>query len=219
MHGPPAGQTVPHAPQLRLLLRRSTQLLPQRVWPPAVLQPATHEPAEQDSPGPQLLPHPPQLRGSICVFEHVVPQSESLPEHEHWLPMQLAPAGHGWLQAPQLLGSLVRSMQELPHVVRPAPPSTAAPPSTSPQLKVQTPSSHTVPGAQTTPQPPQLFGSLCVRAHTPLHLMPALAHWQLPLWHVVPCPQTVSHPPQLELSDCSSTHAPPHDERPAEQLH
>jgi hypothetical protein len=45
MHGPPAGQTFPQAPQLRLLLSLLTQVIPHRVWPAAVLQPATQEPA------------------------------------------------------------------------------------------------------------------------------------------------------------------------------
>jgi hypothetical protein len=45
MHGPPAGHTVPHAPQLRLLLSVFTHAIPHRVWPAAVLQPGTQEPA------------------------------------------------------------------------------------------------------------------------------------------------------------------------------
>jgi hypothetical protein len=153
---------VPQAPQLRLLVRTSTQLLPHKIWPPAVSHPAPQAPAVHIWPAGQALPQPPQLPGSICVSEQATPQRVVLAPQEHWLAMQLAPFGQGVLHAPQLFGSLVRSTQEFPQVVRPGPPS--APPSDE-QLKVQTPCPQTSPGGHTTPQPPQLFGSLCVSWH------------------------------------------------------
>lgn len=141
-----------------------------------------------------------------------MPQRVSLAPQTHWPPAQLAPAGQGVLQAPQLSGSLVRSTQELPHVARPTPPPSTEPPSTEapvPQVTVQLPWEQTSPGGHALPHPPQLFGSLCVSTQLPLHLAPPLAHWHAPPWHVVPALQTVSHPPQLELSDVSSTQKPP----------
>ena len=218
MHGPPAGQTVPQAPQLRLLFRTLTQTLPHIVWPAPVLQPATQAPAVHIWPAGHAIPHPPQLRGSICVSEHVVPQSASFAPQTHWLATQLAPEGHGVLQAPQLSGSLVRSTQEVPQVARPPPPS-AVPPSAVAHVSAHVPCAQTSPAGHTTPQPPQLFASLCVRTQLPLHLAPPLAHWHEPPWQVVPAPHTVSQPPQLELSVCSSTQEPPHAKRPPPQVH
>jgi hypothetical protein len=168
MHGPPMGHTVPHAPQLRLFVSRLTHVLPQSVCPAAVLQPGTQAPPEHISSGAQALPHPPQLRGSICVSEQASPQSVVFAPQVHWLFWQLAPAGQGVLHAPQLFGSLVRSTQELPHI--------ASTPASVAQLVLQTPCAQTVPAGHTIPQPPQLFGSLCVSAHEPLQRMPPFAH-------------------------------------------
>jgi hypothetical protein len=169
---------VPQAPQLRLLLRTLTHAFPHMLRPAPVLHPAAQAPATHIEPAGHALPQPPQFRGSICVSEHDVPQSVSLAPQTHWLATQLAPAGQGVLQAPQLSGSLVRSTHEPPQVDRAEPPSGA--PASAAHVELQLPCAHTSPAAHASPQPPQLFGSLCVRMHWPLHLMPALAHWHEP---------------------------------------
>ncbi len=62
----PARHARPQAPQLELLLDRSTQLPPQNVVPPGHV--LTHAPAEQAVPAPHARPHNPQLALSTFVF-------------------------------------------------------------------------------------------------------------------------------------------------------
>jgi hypothetical protein len=83
MQGAPAGHAFPQAPQFPFDVCRSTQVMPPppppKPPPPAqsvrpVEQPMTHVPAVHIVPAGQRLPHPPQFRGSICVFVQVTPQ-------------------------------------------------------------------------------------------------------------------------------------------------
>lgn len=72
-------QTTPHPPQLFSSKLLSMQVLLQRVSPVA----HTHMPLTQplSGPVPHELPHAPQLRGSVEVLTH-------------WLPQALNPNGH-----------------------------------------------------------------------------------------------------------------------------
>jgi hypothetical protein len=89
---------------------------------------------------------------------------------------QVSPEGQATPQAPQLFGSVWRSTHAVPQVVSVHPDDTVHSPlvQTWPagqSLSVvhadasQTPAAQLVPGAQTSPQPPQLLGSVCVSTH------------------------------------------------------
>jgi hypothetical protein len=71
-----------------------------------------------------------------------------------------------------------------------------------------------VPKAQTCiaphllPQPPQLFGSCCVRTQVPLQLVVPMEHWQPPFTQLPKPPHVVPHVPQFELSLCGLMHKP-----------
>jgi hypothetical protein len=77
VHVRPAGQTVPHALQFELSPLRSTQVPGEVAVLPQTLRPVEqpHTPAEQVAPAAQTVPHAPQLFGSTCVSEHVVPHT------------------------------------------------------------------------------------------------------------------------------------------------
>jgi hypothetical protein len=126
-------------------------------------QPAVHVPPTQVLSGPQRLPQLPQLRGSVSVSVHVPLHFVSPPPQTHVPFVQLAPVPHWVPHAPQSNGSVVRSTHALLQLV--VPPV---------QVVVHTPCEHTCPVAQTSPQPPQLFGSLCVSVQTPLQRRPLL---------------------------------------------
>ena len=55
-------------------------------------------------------------------------------------------------------------------------------------------------------QPPQLFGSLVVSTHLPLHEVPLLGHEHLPALQLVPPPHATPQPPQFALSVAGSMH-------------
>jgi hypothetical protein len=214
VHAPPPGHAVPQAPQLRLLFWRFTHAFPHCVSPPAVLHVPVHTPAVQSVPAWHRFRQPPQLFGSLCVSVQVVPQSVSAPQ-VHAAFTHDAPDGHDLLHPPQFAGSSWMSTQALLQ-------SVSAPASES-QDVAHAPSTQNAPppsiALQTLPQPPQLFGSLCVAVQTPLQRVPSLAHRQVPAWQVVPLPQRMPQPPQLELSVCSSTQAPSHCSSPLGQRH
>jgi hypothetical protein len=209
VHDPPKGHVVPHAPQLALLVWRSTQVMPIPPPPPAghavspVGQPAVQAPLTHVSAMGQRRPHAPQLAGSVPVSVHWPPQVVSPAPHTHFPLVQLAPVPHAVPQVPQSKGSLVRSTHAPMQLVSPLP-----------QLVVQTPEEHTWPVAQTIPHPPQLAGSLWVSVQTPLQRWPLLKQAHSPAWHVVPAPHRLPHPPQLAGSVCSSAQAVPHAVRP-----
>jgi hypothetical protein len=82
---------------------------------------AMHTPIEQEAPGPQRLPQPPQLVASICAFKHVGPigvGQSRLPEGHtgvpHWPLLHGAPCAHALKHAPQLFGSLSTSTHAVP---------------------------------------------------------------------------------------------------------
>ena len=212
MHGAPNGQIVPQAPQLRLLLSRSTHALPHKVCPAAVLQPAVHAPLTHIWFGGHRSAHPPQFRGSICVSVQTRPHRVSALLQAHWPLTQFEPNAQGVLHAPQLFGSALTSTHEPWQLV-------SAPPASVLHESAHVPFTQTLPGGHTSPQAPQLLGSLCVSAHCPAHRIPPLAHWHVPAWQVVPAVHWVSQAPQLELSVCKSTHPRPHADCPAGQMH
>jgi hypothetical protein len=113
----------------------------------------------------------PQLAGSVCKSVQVVPQSVSDPQ-PHAPLTQSPPAGHEALQAPQLFASFARSTH--------APlQSVSAGPESAVHEVEQLPLAQTIAApseVQTLPHPPQLFGSLWVDVHTPLHRSPPFAH-------------------------------------------
>jgi hypothetical protein len=69
------------------------------------------------------------------------------------------------------------------------------------------------------PQPPQLFGSICVFVHAPLQSVLPVGHAseQVPIEQTRPVMQTVLHDPQLNGSICSFTHTPLHTVVPVGQ--
>ncbi len=170
LHAAPPGHAVPHAPQFRLSVSRFTHAFPQSVSPAAVLQVPVQTPAEQSVPGAQRLRHAPQLSGSLAVSVQAVPHSVSEP-HVQAAFTHEAPVGHDLLQPPQFAGSSwvstqaslqsVREPASSLHVVEQWPFAQSAPPPSTAE--------------QTVPQPPQLFGSLCVAVHTPSQRVPPFA--------------------------------------------
>jgi hypothetical protein len=179
------------------------------VSPPSP-QPATQLPFVHVVPPAHRTPHPPQLLLSISGFAQIGPQRSAPGAQAHWPPTQLAPAGHCVPHALQLSGSAAVLTHASPHFVRPAAQLTLHPPS----LHSGVPPS----ALQTTPQPPQLFGSLTVRVQTPLQRIPS-KHWHEPFWHVVPAAHCVLQPPQCKLSAAKLTHTPPQELDPAGHPH
>jgi hypothetical protein len=72
----------------------------------------------------------------------------------------------------------------------------------------QTPALQSSPCGQTTPQPPQFWGSDAL-SHTPLHITP-LGHLHAPATHDSPGTQTFPHAPQFDGSVAVATQALPH---------
>jgi hypothetical protein len=216
---PPPGQMVPQAPQFVLFVKVSTHAVAPRrpaghdVKPPSP-QPGVHIPPEQDVPAPQRAPHAPQLALSACGLTQVTPHCRS-GEQLQTPPTQLAPFAHWWPHVAQLSGSVDTSTQLLLQFV------SATPAALVPHKRVHAPFEQTgVVAGHTLAHAPQLFGSLCVCVHTPLHRKPPLAQRHCPPWHAVPAAQRVPHEPQLVSLVVKSTHALPHWVPPAtEQTH
>jgi hypothetical protein len=162
---------VPQVPQFRLFVCRSTQVPLHSVSPEPVSQVPVHAPAVQRVPRAHRFPQAPQFAGSLDVSVHVVPHSVSDPQEQ--LPAtQSAPDGHGELHAPQLLASFKRSTHAPPQSVRAGPESVV-------HEVVHFPSAQAIVApseVQTFPHAPQLFGSLWVAVHTPLHRSPPFEH-------------------------------------------
>jgi hypothetical protein len=190
-----AGQTLPHAPQLLVLVDVSMHTPPQLVCPAG-----QQSPDEQLFPAPHAFPQPPQLLLSVLVLtqapphklgvepEHVMPHEP--PEHVAEPVPELGP-GQTLPQLPQLLGSVLVVTQAPPHPVCPAPQHT---------LPVQD-----LPPVHFAPQPPQLLLSVVSSTHAlphrfgvePEHVMPHV----LPEQVAEPAPelgpeQTVVQDPQ-----------------------
>ncbi len=79
-----------------------------------------------------------------------------------------------------------------------------------PDAQAHTPAEHTSPLAalQTTPHPPQLFGSLWSGMQLPLQYTCPVGHVHAPAVQLAPLPHTVPQEPQFALSLLVSTHAP-----------
>ena len=203
----PAAQTFAHAPQLRLLVDVSTQV----VAPPApghavcpVAQPGWQAPFTHSLPGPQRIPHPPQSTGSLDGSTHSEPHRVVPAEQVHSPATHEAPAGQVVPHAPQSKGLLVRSTHAFAQSVLPFAHSV-----------VQTPAEQTLPGVHISPQTPQLAGSLSVSVQTPLQRWPPSKHMQEPAWQEVPALQSTPQEPQFALSVSWSTQDEPHAESPA----
>ena len=104
-----ARQPFRHEPQCAGSDVRSTHTTPAPVHFVAVVS-QTHAPDVQ-VPSPQATSHEPQWRGSAWRSTQAVPQVTWPAGHWHWPPTHVEPAGHGWLQAPQAIGFVWRSMQ------------------------------------------------------------------------------------------------------------
>jgi hypothetical protein len=157
----PAAHWLPQLPQFVLLVEVSTQRPLQSVCP--VAQPEAQLPPTHWLPGPQRLPHAPQLRGSVEGSVHCEPHSVVPAEHAHAPLTHAEPVGQEVLQLPQSNGSLVRSTQAPLQLVSPAP-----------HTVVQAPPEHTWPAAHAAPHEPQFAGSLWVSVQTPPHRCPPL---------------------------------------------
>jgi hypothetical protein len=124
----------------------------------------------------------------------------------HSVPMQkpvvqMSPAGQLTPHCPQFWGSLWRSVHVVRHSV-PLHDTTHVPPMhTWPMAQLASvvhamaehaPAVHVSPAAQMEPHAPQLFGSLWVSMHVPLHTTPLHPATHTPPMHVWPMAQSVS---------------------------
>ncbi len=207
-HALPGAHTLPHAPQLLCSDRRSvsqpfismrSQSAKSRSHA-AMAQPAAMHVAAPWAIGLQATPQPPQLFGSVCVGVQAVPQhvkpraqpavvqfgvAQTPPEHT-WPAPQRTP------QPPQLLASVVRAVS---HPVDTLPSQSAKPGSHAamPHTDDAQPGVPRTTGPHTTPQPPQLFRSVCSLTHTSRqhavpgrHIPPRHGATQTKLMHVAP---------------------------------
>jgi hypothetical protein len=113
-HSWPAPHARPHAPQFDGSDCSETHLLLQRVKP---VRQSHWPPWQRRAPGPQELPHAPQLRTSESV-------SAQTPLHSSWNwvhcevqkpNVHTCPGAHAWPQPPQCCGSLPMRTQLPPH--------------------------------------------------------------------------------------------------------
>jgi hypothetical protein len=141
----------------------------------------------QVSPIGQTLPQPPQSLGLLVVSSQPSAQQARLPVHAgpplhmdidwHLLAAHVSPTGHTFPQPPQLLGSVVVSLQPvMQHVSVPQ----GGPPS-QPRADWHMLATQMSPAGQTMPHPPQSFGSFVVlsqpsvqHASEPVHAGPPL---------------------------------------------
>jgi hypothetical protein len=220
---PPAAQMIPHALQLLGSMARLVQTTigvspciggVMQVVRPASPQPATHVPPLQVLPPGHALPQAPQLLGSVSVLMQRLPHSLVDPPQLHTPPTQFWPVPHAVVHEPQWPMSVTRSTHALLQLV------SGFPASFEPHTSVHAPVEHVgVAGGQTSPQPPQLLGSLCMAVHEPLQMMPPFGHPHTPAWHVNPVPHCERQVPQFELSVFRSTQTPPHIVKPGLHAH
>ena len=102
-------QVAPQAPQFLGSVTRFAQMPPGQVVVPGPAQ--AHAPEMQVPAAPQLIPHPPQLRGSLARFAHPFVHATSLAGQEHCPETHEAPGTHALPQRPQFCGSLARFAQ------------------------------------------------------------------------------------------------------------
>jgi hypothetical protein len=150
----PAGQTLPHAPQLALSVCSFTHALPHWVRLAPGVQNGAHAPCEQRAPpaavAPQTFPQAPQLVGLEARSAHWPLQSvgRAPAVHPHAPFTHCCPPVHARPQAPQLPALVVVSTQAPLQLVVPGA-----------HIVAQTPPEQTllVP-VQAVPQAPQLVG-------------------------------------------------------------
>jgi hypothetical protein len=121
-----------------------------------------HAEPEQVAPGPQTLPHVPQLSASLVTSMQAPLQAICPVGHTHALETQAPPVGHAIPQPPQLFGSLDVSTQPLGQLTRPGRHAQAVTAGVPVVWQAE-------PDWQTLPQAPQLKSSFVVSTHTPLH--------------------------------------------------
>jgi hypothetical protein len=117
MHGVPAGQAVPQAPQLAWLVKRSVHTPLHAVCP--VGHASVHLPCTQDCPAVHAAPHALQWLGFVATSAHSTPfapaqgwsghAAAQAPLTQNW------PTAHAVPQAPQFVGSLTMVLQTPPH--------------------------------------------------------------------------------------------------------
>src|SRR5262245_27691074 len=106
----------PQKPQFWPLDCRSTQEPLQLVSGGS--QMSLHMPPEQTLPCAHIMPHTPQLVGSLLVSVHSPAQvTRGARQSPHTPALQPMPAGQALPQVPQLLGSAVRSTHTPPQLV------------------------------------------------------------------------------------------------------
>jgi hypothetical protein len=165
-----SGQTLPHAPQLRLSQLVSMHAPPQFVKPgphsvPPPPSASWQTPPTQFWPGLQTTPHAPQFEGSSETSRQI-PSQRTCPPKQPSLPVQVplthvVPELQTFPQAPQLL----LSVEVLTHVVpqRDWPDGHSLPPPCW-----QLPFTQRFPLRQRRPQPPQWLSLLRVSMQLPL---------------------------------------------------
>ncbi len=166
-------------------------------------------PPQQFVPAAHVVLHKPQLLLSVDLSTQT-PLQTLRGETQHIPPAHDTPMPHAWPQLPQLLGSLLKSVQTGPLVVVhmfgvPAP-----------QLTVHAPPVHVAEplpcgdgAGHFVPHPPQLFGSLAVATQVPdgHNFGVAAGHaGHIPPEQLVPGSQCWPHDPQLLLSVNVSVH-------------
>jgi hypothetical protein len=119
----PDGHAMPHPPQLRGSLSKSTHVAPHGICVPVHTggPPPVHVPMEQSAPFRHAEPHAPQFAGSWTGSTHRAPHAMSgaaqLAAHEPaW---QREPVAHAFAQCPQFRSSREVSTHALPHIVCP----------------------------------------------------------------------------------------------------
>src|SRR3972149_4952421 len=164
------GQSLPQPPQCSTSTCASTHEAPHWV---SVPQPAEQAPTLQTCPVGQIVPHPPQLAGSVFVFTQ--PSAPQLVKP----PSQVAPhlpashvgrpfgtAGHCSAQSPQLSGSVLTARHETSHSLVPVPHTS----SQAPSLHSAVPPTGELHSAL---QAPQFLGSAAASTSQPLAAFPS----------------------------------------------
>lgn len=198
-----AKQTCAQNPQFSLSFCRSTHELPHLARPEPQL--IAHAPLLHTCPPMQRFPHAPQFCALDCKSVQtwpIIPAGHaSVPAAHAQLPLvHVAPNAHWFPQLPQLPLLVWRLTQVLPmrpeHDVSPVV-----------QPVWHAPATHMFPPPQRTPHDPQLFGSLCVLVHCPLHIASPPPQMHIPVVQLAPGPHAFPQVPQSNGSVARSTHA------------
>ncbi len=227
VQGTPAPQTVPHAPQLEVLLVRLTSQPSATVplqSPKPVLHDATRHAPDAHAGTPlgieHAVPQPPQFETSAPVLishpsvavrlQSVYPALQLKPQvPAAHVAVALARVGHTVVQAPQCVGSVLRFEQLPEQLVRP-----------EAQVTTHAPAEHTCPEEHAVVQVPQWALSTCRSRQVPEQLVCVEGHTsvQTPATHDCPVAHARPQTPQLLTSEVRSRHEVPHAVRPDAQL-